>query len=102
MRHSLCLLLIVHLQEAMAHSQSDGGRAIGIRSQCLFVEGQRPTKVLFIESDACFAEQRRDIRRRLVEDEIELGIGLLHFITLEQTKVCSTQKMVLNHIENFN
>lgn len=86
----------------MTHAESDSGRTIGIRSQCFLVEGKSPPEVLLVEGDASFAEQRRNVGRRLVEHEIELGIGLLHFVALQQAEVCSTQQMVLQELKKNN
>lgn len=79
----------------MTHSESDSGWTIGIRAQSFLVEGQSSAVVLLVEGNASFSEQRRNVGWRLVQNEIELCIGLFHFIPLEQTKVCPTQKMVL-------
>lgn len=79
----------------MAHAESNSGRTIGIRTQGFLVKGKSTTEVLFIESNASLAEQRRDVGRRLIEHEIELDIGLFHFVTLEQAEVGTTQQMVL-------
>lgn len=89
------LFRIVHFQEAMAHAQTHRCRTIRIRAQCLLVERQRTTIILPIERNTCFTQQRRYIRWRLIQHEIELRIGLVHFVAFQQTKVCTAQQMVL-------
>lgn len=85
----------------MAHAQTNRGRTIWIRPQCLLIKGQCATIVFFIERNARFTQQRRYVRWRLIQHEIELSIGLFHFVTFQQTKVCTAQQVILIVHDNF-
>lgn len=42
------------------------------------------------------AKQSRDVVGGLIEDEVELGIGLVHLVSFQQTETGSSQQMVLS------
>lgn len=79
----------------MAHSQSHCRRTVRISSQCFLVKCQSASVILLVERYTSFAEQRRNIVRRLIEDKVELRICLFHFIAFQQAKVRSSKQMIL-------
>ena len=71
-------------------------RAIGICSERFLIIREAPLVVFLIERDASFSQQRRNVIRRLIHDEVELRIGLVHLVALQQAEASATEQMVLN------
>lgn len=96
--------------------------AAGVCTQSLFVVCQCSSVILFIEGDASLTcltttllllqsisvvhfsptlfhiqvtKQSRDVISGLVEDKVELSIGLVHFVSFQQAETGSSQQMVL-------
>ena len=57
--------------------------------------GQGNGAHLFVVGDAGLAQQGGDVVGGLVEHEVELGIGLLQLVPLQQAEVRPAQQMVL-------
>lgn len=59
------------------------------------------TKITVLKINVLFfhnylTKQSRDVVGGLVEDEVELSVGLVHLVSFQQAETGSSQQMVLN------
>ena len=64
-KSQLGLFRFAEFDEAVAHPEPDVRRTVRILAQSFFVKGQSAAKILFVERDARFAQQRRNVFRGL-------------------------------------
>ena len=69
-------------------------RSIWIKLQRLFIMSQGILIILLVEGNASFANERWHIGGIRVQNEIELGIGLVELVTAQQAKVGTRQQVV--------